>query len=66
MNRTRSARTRGRDEINRAQSSLQVAANFKGDKETFKAKLDETFKGQGMRKEYWQAITEKYADFGEI
>lgn len=54
------------DEINKAQSALQVAAIFKGDKEAFRGKLEELFKGQNMRKEYWQAITDKYADFGEI
>jgi predicted ATPase len=54
------------DEINKAQPALQVTATFKGDKEAFKGKLEDIFKGQGMRKDYWQAITEKYADFGEI
>ncbi|MCB1527786.1 MAG: hypothetical protein KDJ45_08805 [Hyphomicrobiaceae bacterium] len=54
------------DKINKAQPALQVTAMFKGDKEAFKAKFEETFKGRSMRKDYWQAIADKYADFGDV
>lgn len=54
------------DEINSAQTALQVNPTFKGDKEAFKAKLEEKFKGQSIRKEALAAIAEKYADFGEV
>jgi predicted ATPase len=54
------------DQINATQSELKVTATFKGDKDAFRAKLEEKFKGSSIKKEAYQAIAEKYADFGEV
>lgn len=52
--------------INDSQPSLQVANIFKGDKDAFRTKMEETFRGSKIRKESYQAISENYIDFGEI
>jgi chromosome segregation protein len=52
--------------INKAQPSLQVTSTFKGDKQAFRAKMEETFRGHSIRKESYQAIADGYIDFGEI
>ncbi|WP_349678522.1 TrlF family AAA-like ATPase [Hyphomonas sp. UBA3201] len=54
------------DKINKAQGALQIKANFKGDKEVFRSKMEETFRGNNIRKDSYQALSEKYADFAEI
>jgi hypothetical protein len=47
-------------------SSLKVYANFKGDKGAFISKMEEVFKGNGIRKETYQALAQKYPDFSEM
>lgn len=54
------------DTINKAQSALQVASKFKGDKDAFRGKMDEVFRGHNLRKEYYQAIADGYVDFGAV
>ncbi len=52
--------------INSAQESLQVEAEFKGDKKNFAKIMEETFRGHNIRKEYYKALADKYPDFSEI
>ena len=58
--------TKALEQINTAQSALKVEPQYKGDAEKFASKMDEVFKGQNIRKEYYKNIADKYADFGEI
>lgn len=58
--------TKALEQINTAQSALKVEPQYKGDTEKFASKMDEVFKGQNIRKEYYKNIADKYADFGEI
>jgi predicted ATPase len=52
--------------INVAQTALQVQAAFKGDKGSFQTKLEEVMRGSNIRKDSLQALTDKYADFGDL
>ncbi len=52
--------------INAAQPSLQIDAGFKGDKEKFRGKMEDTFRGSNIRHEAYGAISDAYADFGDI
>ena len=52
--------------INGSQGALKVESTFKGDKSVFKAHIDGLFKGSGLRKEIYDTIAIKYADFGEV
>ncbi len=52
--------------INSAQESLQVEAEFKGDKKNFVEIMEETFRGHNIRKEYYKALADMYPDFAEI
>lgn len=52
--------------INSAQESLQVEAEFKGDKKNFAKIMEKTFRGHSIRKEYYKALSGKYPDFSEI
>jgi chromosome segregation protein len=54
------------EKINKAQDSLKVAPKFKGDKEAFRSQLEQAFAGSGIRKEHYQELAAKYADFGEM
>lgn len=54
------------NKINTAQSALKVQAVFKGDKTAFREKMDEAFKGSGIRKDAFLALAEGYADFAAI
>lgn len=54
------------DAINATQAALKVTAEFKGDKEAFRIKLEEVFRGSSLRKEVFQSIADKYADCGEV
>lgn len=54
------------DAINAAQPSLQVTGTFKGDKDAFRTKMEDAFRGSKIRKESYQAISQGYIDFGEI
>lgn len=54
------------DRINAAQPALKVTASFKGDKSSFLAKLDSTFKGSGIRKEIYQSLADTFVDFGNV
>ncbi len=54
------------DAINSAQKSLQVEAEFKGDKKSFLTVMEETFRGYSIRKEYYKALADRYPDFAEI
>lgn len=52
--------------INTAQSALKVEPKFKGDKKSFRERLEELLKGSGIRKEAIGLVAEKYADFAAI
>lgn len=53
-------------QINAAQPALKVEAEFKGDKREFANKMEQRFRGHSIRKDSYQAIAKKYADFGAI
>jgi chromosome segregation protein len=52
--------------LNQSQEALNVDAKFKGDKTAFITKMDEVFKGSSIRKDVYQALADKYSDFGDI
>lgn len=52
--------------INDSQGSLKVDGFFKGDKTAYKSHIDGLFKGSGQRKETYDLLANKYADFGEV
>jgi chromosome segregation protein len=52
--------------INSAQPALKVESIFKGDKAAFIAKMEETFRGNNIRKETYQTLADGYADFAAI
>lgn len=52
--------------INAANIPLKVEPIFKGDKTAFREKMEQTFRGSGIRKETFAALAETYPDFGEI
>lgn len=54
------------DSINSTQGALKVLAVFKGDKNSFINKMDDTFKGSSIRKDVYQTLANKYSDFCDI
>ena len=54
------------ESINKSQSSLKVDSVFKGDKSTYIAKMEETFRGNNIQKSYYKSLSEAYPDFGEM
>jgi chromosome segregation protein len=52
--------------INAAQQALRVEVKFKGDKESFRAKIEEICRSSGIRKEAYQVLAEQYVDFAAI
>ncbi|MFE8874314.1 TrlF family AAA-like ATPase [Acetobacter persici] len=52
--------------INESQKSLRVEAVFKGDRSAFKNHIEGQLRGNNLRKEYYDALTAAYTDFGEI
>ncbi|TIN92444.1 MAG: hypothetical protein E5Y06_23315 [Mesorhizobium sp.] len=52
--------------INAAQPALKIQPVFKGDKVAFRDKLEEVFRGSGVRKEVFLDLAADYADFGAI
>lgn len=52
--------------INGAQESLIINSIFKGDKSAFAEKLEENLRGHNIRRDAYDAVSEKYFDFGEI
>ncbi len=54
------------DKINAAQSSLKIDSVFKGDQETFRGKMEQTFRGTNVRKDSFHSLSQDYPDFAEI
>lgn len=54
------------DRVNTGQSSLQIEADFKGDKETAINFMQQLFKGSNIRESIMRAVMEDYADFGGL
>ena len=54
------------DQINATQTALKVEAKYKGNTANFAEKMEESFRGDNIRKETYKAISGKYADFGEV
>ncbi len=54
------------EKINSAQSSLQIASDFKGNKAAFQKKMEDTFRGSNIRKESFAGLAADYIDFGAI
>ena len=52
--------------INSANIPLKVQPKFKGDKAAFREKMEQTFRGSGMRKESFAVLAETYSDFAQI
>ena len=52
--------------INAAQASLKVESAFKGDKSAFVSELEQAFRGHNIRKDTYQALADKYADFSAM
>ncbi len=52
--------------INSAKIPLKVNPQFKGDKTTFREKMEQTFRGSGIRKETFATLAETYTDFGQL
>jgi len=54
------------DKINSANIPLKVEPIFKGDKVGFREKMEQTFRGSGIRKETFATLAETYSDFAQI
>lgn len=54
------------DRVNTGQSSLQIEADFKGDKEAAINFMQQLFKGSNIRESIMRAVMEDYADFGGL
>ena len=54
------------DRVNTGQSSLQIEADFKGDKEAAINFMQQLFKGSNIRENIMRAVMEDYADFGGL
>ena len=54
------------EKINSAQSSLYISSEFKGDKDAFQKKLEDTFRGSNIRKESFHGLVNEYVDLGSI
>jgi chromosome segregation protein len=54
------------NKINLANIPLKVGPKFKSDKAAFREKMEEVFRGSGVRKEAFAALVDAYADFGQI
>jgi chromosome segregation protein len=52
--------------INSAKIPLKVEPKFKGDKASFRDKMEQTFRGTGVRKEAFATLAEAYTDFAQI
>jgi predicted ATPase len=52
--------------INTANTPLKVGPKFKGDKAAFREKMEQIFRGSGVRKEAFVALADNYADFAQI
>ena len=51
------------ERINNNQSELRIEITFKGDRESFKAKLKSDFRGTGISDSKYQAMSEKFSDY---
>ena len=54
------------EQINDAQPALKVEAEYKGDKPALAARMEQTFRGHNIRKDTYEGIAKKYADFGAV
>jgi chromosome segregation protein len=52
--------------INSANTPLKVEPKFKGDKAAFRERMEQAFRGSGVRKEAFTALADNYADFAQI
>jgi predicted ATPase len=54
------------DQVNANHTSLQIEADFKGDKEAAIGFMQQLFKGSNIRETTLRAVMEDYADFGRL
>lgn len=54
------------EKINKTNSNLNISIDFKGQKEYFRNKLKDIFKGTGLRETTYNNIINEFADFIEI
>jgi predicted ATPase len=52
--------------INSANIPLKVAPQFKGDKAAFRERMEQAFRGSGLRKETFAALADAYTDFAQV
>jgi predicted ATPase len=51
---------------NRTHSALELRAEFKGDKDSFKTFMKDIFKGSRIRETAFSALTDEFSDFGAM
>lgn len=54
------------EKVNSSRSSLEIKAEFKGDKSAFVAFMKDTFRGSRLREAAFSALAESFSDFGAI
>jgi len=54
------------EKVNSSRSSLEIKAEFKGDKSTFLAFMKDTFRGSRLREATFSALAEAFSDFGAM
>ncbi|GAB6040653.1 TrlF family AAA-like ATPase [Endothiovibrio diazotrophicus] len=52
--------------VNEAHGALRIETEFKGDRGSMEKRMEELFRGTGVRKDAFGALVEKYVDFGAI
>ncbi len=54
------------EKVNSSRSSLEIKAEFKGDKSAFVAFMKDTFRGSRLREATFSALAEGFSDFGAM
>ena len=54
------------EKVNSSRSSLEIKAEFKGDKSAFVAFMKDTFRGSRLREATFSALAEAFSDFGAM
>ncbi|HHD64077.1 MAG TPA: histidinol-phosphatase [Desulfobulbaceae bacterium] len=54
------------EKVNSSRSSLEIKAEFKGDKSAFVAFMKDTFRGSRLREATFAALAEAFSDFGAM
>jgi len=54
------------EKVNSSRSSLEIKAEFKGDKSAYVAFMKDTFRGSRLREATFSALAEEFSDFGAM